>query len=176
MSTEDRIFNQAIKGTAINPGLPPVLSSLLVAQSAHETGNFTSNLFKNFNNAFGYSYVPGGVYQKGAGTIADNGQPIAVYESIEDSTKEVIDWIYRRVKEGKFPADLFTITTPEQYAQLLKASGFYADSLQNYTAGLKRFFTAVQSELGKPPAKIFTLVALGLLFYWILKKKKKSSL
>lgn len=176
MSTEDRIFNQALKGTDKNKGLPPVLSSLLVAQSAHETGNFTSNFFKNYNNAFGYSYVPGGVYQVGAGTLADNGQPIAAYRTIEDSTKEVIDWIYRRVKEGKFPADLFTINTPEQYAQLLKAANYYGDTLQNYSAGLKRFFTAIQSTLEKPPAKAFTLIALGLLFYWILKKRKRSSL
>lgn len=176
MTVEDRIFNQAIKGTENNPGLPPVLSSLLVAQSAHETGNFTSNFFKNYNNAFGYSYVPNGKYQSGAGTVADNGKPIAAYASIEDSTKEIIDWIYRRVKEGKFPADLFTITTPDQYAQLLKGANYFGDTLQNYAAGLKRFFTAVQSELEKPPAKIFTLIALGLLFYWILKKKKKSSL
>jgi len=176
MSNEDRIFNQALKGTGNNPGLPPVLSSLLVAQAAHETGNFTSNFFTKYNNAFGYSYVPGGSYQVAAGTVADNGQPIAVYRSIEDSTKEVIDWIYRRVKEGKFPADLFTITTPDQYAQLLKAANYYGDTLQNYAAGLNRFFTAVQSQLEKPPAKAFTLIALGLLFYWILKRKKKSSL
>jgi flagellum-specific peptidoglycan hydrolase FlgJ len=176
MSIEDRIFNQALKGSNFNKGLPPVLSSLLVAQAAHETGNFQSNFFKNYNNAFGYSYVPGGVYQSGAGTLADNGQPIAAYKTIEDSTKEVVDWIYRRVKEGKFPADLYTITTPEQYAQLLKAANYYGDTLQNYAAGLKRFFTAVQSQLEKPPAKAFTLIAVGLLFYWILKKRKRSSL
>jgi uncharacterized FlgJ-related protein len=176
MSIEDRIFNQALKGTNFNKGLPPVLSSLLVAQAAHETGNFTSNFFTKYNNAFGYSFVPGGYYQSGSGTIADNGQPIAAYRSIEDSTKEVIDWIYRRVKENKFPADLYTITDPLQYATLLKNAGYYVDTLTNYAAGLKRFFTAVQSQLEKPPAKAFTLIALGLLFYWILKKKKKSSL
>lgn len=176
MNIEDRIFNQATKGTANNKGLPPVLSSLLVAQAAHETGNFTSNFLKKYNNAFGYSYFPESVYQSGAGTVADNGQRIATYANIEESTKEIIDWIYRRVREGKFPSDLFTITTPDQYAQLLKSANYYGDTLQNYSAGLRRFFTAVQSELEKPPAKIFTLIALGLVFYWILKKKKKSSL
>ena len=50
MSIEDRIFNQALKGSNFNKGLPPVLSSLLVAQAAHETGNFQSNFFKNYNN------------------------------------------------------------------------------------------------------------------------------
>lgn len=176
MSIEDKIFNQALKGSDFNKGIPPVLASLLVAQAAHETGNFKSNFFTKYNNAFGYSFVPGSIYQVSAGTVADNGQPIAVYRSVEDSTKELVDWIYRRVKEKKFPSDLYSITDPVQYATLLKNAGYYGDTLQNYAAGLKRFFTAVQSQLEKPPAKVFTLIALGVLFYWILKKKKKSSL
>ena len=173
MAYQDRIFFQATAGTAKNPkGLPPVLASLLVAQAAHETGNFTSNLFRSFNNAFGYMYVPGALYQVGAGSLADNGQPIAKYNSIEDSTKEVIDWIYRRVADGKFPKDLTTITNPNQYAELLKNAGYYGDTVSNYAAGLRKFFANVVQELEKPPVKIFTLVALGLAFYWLYKRKK----
>ena len=159
-----KIYTQARAGTAVNPGLPPTLAYLLVAQAKHETGNFTSKFFKQYNNAFGYSYVSGGKYQTGSGTIADNGQPIAVYPDIESSTKEVIDWIYRRQKEGKFPANLETITTPETYAQLLKASGYYGDTLSNYLKGLKNFFS-----YNIPPASIggglLLLTAAAILWY-----------
>ncbi len=173
MLYDDRIYAQAVKGTAINPkGLPPVLASLVAAQAAHETGNFSSNIFKSFNNAFGYSYFPGSQYQSGSGTIADNGQPVAAYQSIEDSTRELVDWIYRRVAEGRFPADLSKITTPEYYAQLLKQSNFYTDTLSNYTAGIKRYFVNVLTDLQNNPVKLFTLLALGFTIYWIVKKSK----
>lgn len=173
MLIEDRIYSQAARGTAINPGLPPMLASLVVAQAAHETGNFTSNFFKNYNNAFGYSYVPGAMYQSGAGGIADNGQPVAAYSSLENSVKEIVDWIYRRVKEGKFPADLKTITEPEQYAQLLKNAGYYGDSVTNYARGLRNFFVRVVDQLNNPPMKAVTLILLGMALYYLTKKKKR---
>lgn len=171
MTFDDRIISQALKGTARNPkGLPPVLASLVAAQAAHETGNFTSNIFRSFNNAFGYTYVPGSLYQVGAGTLADNNMPVAAYNSIEDSTREIIDWIYRRIAEGKFPADLTTIKTPEQYAQLLKQSNYYTDTLSNYAAGLKRYFVNVVTDIADSPVKLFTLLALAYGIYWIYKK------
>ena len=140
MSYDSIIYNIARAGSPVNPGLPAALSYLLVAQAKHETGNFTSNFFKNYNNAFGYSYVPGGKYQTGGGILADNGLRIASYPDIKSSVYEIIDWIYRRQKEGKFPVDLNSIVTPEQYAELLKSAGYYGDTLVNYTNGLKKFF------------------------------------
>lgn len=172
MTTEERIFNQAVKGTDYNKGLPNTLASLLIAQSKHETGNFTSSFFKKFNNAFGYSYFPGSNYQTGSiGPLADNGKPIADYWSLEDSVKEVIDWIYRRVNEGKFPKNLSDIKTPEQYAALLKSAGYYGDTLQNYTAGLKRFFIPVLEMIEKPAAGLG--IAASLLLIWYAMKKRR---
>lgn len=168
---QDRIFNQATAGTPYNRGVPAVLASLMVAQAAHETGNFTSNFFRNYNNAFGYSYFRGSPYQSGSGTLADNGLPIAVYRSVEDSVKEVVDWIYRRQKEGKFPADLGTIRTPEQYAKLLKDAGYYGDTLANYTAGLKRFFVAVIEELKKPGTQTAGAIFLILVAWLIFRRR-----
>lgn len=142
------IFNQARAGTSVNPtGLPVDLANLVVAQARHETGNFTSNAFVRHNNAFGYSYVPGARYQTGPGLIADNGQPVASYATVQDSVKEIVDWIYRRLKEGKFPA-LSTIRTPEQYARLLKDAGYYGDTFANYSAALKRLFQAASGSVG----------------------------
>lgn len=171
MGFAERIFSAATGGTNTNPGLPNNLAALLVAQSQLETGNFTSNFFKNYNNAFGYSYTPLSIYQTGSGTLADNGQPIASYSSIEQSTREIIDWIYRRVKEGKFPSDLRTITTPDQYAALLKNAGYYQDSLANYTAGLKKFFTQVLEIVEKPTAQLIMLAVIGgVIFYYTRKR------
>jgi len=156
---EQRIINQARKGSDVNPGLPGNLPALLVAQAKHETGNFTSNAFKRHNNLFGYSYVPGGRYQIGAGLVADNGQPVAHYASPEDSVREIIDWLYRRVKEGKFTFS--QIQTPDDYAQHIRRAGYYTDTFANYSAGLKRFFT-------KNPA--FPIVGILLvLSLWLIR-------
>jgi hypothetical protein len=131
---------QIIYQTALSSGIPQPLALLIVAQSKHETGDYTSNAFTLFKNAFGYAYVPGALLQVGPGLVADNGQPVAAYASVADSAKEMVNWIFRRVNEGRFP-DLTTITDPDQYAQLLKNCGYYGDSVSNYTAGISRWFT-----------------------------------
>lgn len=135
-----RILIKALAGTDNNPGLPQPLAGFLVDQSAHETNGWTSNFFVNNNNCFGYSCSSSSQYQNGCSSgNADNGVQVGNYDSIEDSVSEIIDWIYRRVAQGKFPSDLSTITTSDQYAQLLKAAGYYGDSSSNYAAGLKRW-------------------------------------
>lgn len=118
--------SQKIYDTAISDGMPELLSRFLVGQAKHESGNYKSKFAKNYNSYFGYSYNKKSVWQmpKG-GTNADNGVPIASYRSIEDSTHEVTHWIKRRQKEGRFPKDLGTITTPMQYAKLLQDCGYY---------------------------------------------------
>ena len=165
---EQSIYNAARAGTT-NPGLPDLLAELLVAQAKHESGNFDSRAFIQGFNAFGYSYVPGAVWQTGEpGLIADNGQPVAKYKSVADSTREIVDWIYRRVKEGKFPRDLSTITTPEQYAKLLKDAGYYGDTVSNYAGGLRRFFGGSSSWVG-----ILLLVGAGYAFWKFIINKGK---
>jgi len=164
-----RIFDAAMKGTPTNPkGLPVILSGLLVAQARHETGNFSSTHFLQSNNAFGYSYVPGGTWQTGPGSIADNGQPVAKYRSVEDSTREIVDWIYRRVEQGIFPKDLNEIVTPEQYATLLKKAGYYQDTISNYTNGLIRFFADL------PPTAGFGLLLLTAIVFYIFYRVNKK--
>jgi len=171
---ENRIYSSALSGTPANPGgLPENLAVLLVAQAKHETGDFTSNGFRIGNNAFGYSYVKGGVWQLPTpGRIADNGQPLAQYRDVENSTKEVVDWIYRRVGEGKFPKDLRTITTPEKYALLLKQSGYYGDTYANYSRGLTAFLKDLVPEYVRDnPATGLLLLAVGGFAMWRLLKK-----
>jgi flagellum-specific peptidoglycan hydrolase FlgJ len=153
--------------TAMQAGIPDPLARLMVAQAKHETGNFASNFFKKYNNAFGYSYVSGAKWQLPTpGTTADNGKPIAAYASLQNSVMEVVDWIKRRVNEGKFPS-LSTITTPEQYAQLLKAAGYYGDTVDNYLRGLRHYFAKGIEVADSTEGKIFvtTIVLAGVLYY-----------
>ena len=167
-SYASRIRSAALMGTPTNPkGVPSTLADLMVAQSKHESGDYSSHIFISDNNAFGYSYVAGSPWQIGPGIVADNGQPVGKYATIEDSTSEIVDWIYRRVHEGKFPANLNDIDTPERYAQLLKAAGYYGDTIENYLEGLKRWYVR-NPEVGG-------LLLVGLVAtVWALRKQLRK--
>ena len=162
--------DQIIYETATADGMPDPLAVFIVAQARHETGNYSSRFFTVGNNAFGYSYYPGSKWQldKG-GPLADNGIPIAQYANIQNSVHELTDWIKRRQAQGKFPADLGTITTPEQYAQLLKNAGYYGDTVANYTAGLIRWLKVISDTLFSPAG---TGIAILILIIGFLFRKK----
>jgi len=132
--------SQKIFDVAVADGMPEYLASLMVAQAKHETGNYTSKFFVVYCNCFGYSKVIGSKWQLGISTPnADNKAPIAAYGSIENSVHELTSWIKRRQKEKKFPQDLTKIDSPDDYVALLKACGYFGDTLQNYLAGVKHY-------------------------------------
>lgn len=163
----DRIYKAAREGTPVNPGLPKALAALVVSQAAHETGNFTSPIFKENNNIGGYTWK-GSRYQVRPGRIADNGEPVGHYATIEDSVKEIVDWIYRRRAEGKFPADLSIIADPLSYAQLLKNSGYFTDALVNYVNGLKKW--AFTPKVGFSLLGLLAAVGAG---WYVYSNRKK---
>jgi len=131
------VFNSARAGTVNNNGLPATLAALVAAQAQHESANFTSSVFQNSYNAFGYNYDPSSPYAVGSY------EGFAVYNSLSDSVSELVDYIWRRVADGSFPSDLSTITDPLQYATLLKNAkpgAYYADSISNYANGISNYF------------------------------------
>ena len=136
--------------------MPPILAACIVAQSKHETGNYSSSIFLDCNNAFGYKAVrsscqlhPG--YQN--------------YQTVSDSVHEITAWIKRRLSEGNFPA-LNTITSPLQYATLLKENGYYEDSLGNYANGISFYF----HQLSTTGSGLFLA---GLFLFLLIRKKRK---
>lgn len=138
-----RILNQCLAGTSSdNPGLPQQLAEYVVGQSYNETGGWTSNFFKNGNACFGYECDSSSDYQSGCSVAtSDNGVTVGYYASVEDSTKELIDWIYRRVDDKKFPDDLTTIVSADQYAGLLSNAGYFTSSASAYAARIMQFLT-----------------------------------
>lgn len=170
------IFNQALKGSDNNRGLTTTLANLVVAQTKHETAvheiPYQSNAFLIDNNAVGYKLYAGSDYQTAAGITSSEGDPYGHYDTYQDSIKELVDWLYRRQREGSFP-DLATITTADQYAGLLKSVGYYGDSQGNYTAGLRRWF----KQYGPVAAAGIGVgvVALVAGLFFLLKRKKIKS-
>ena len=163
-------YDQTIYDTAVADGIPDTLALFMVAQARHETGNYTSRFFTIGKNAFGYSYVPGAKWQLDlGGPNADNGVPIAQYASVQNSVHELTDWIRRRQAGGIFPQNLSNITTPQEYARLLKAAGYYQDTLQNYTNGLVNWLQQIGSNLFS--AKGTTITAIIIILLVAFRKK-----
>ena len=130
-----------------------LLAKFMVVQSQHETGNYTSHVFKSNNNAFGYKFYPGSAYQLAGGVKSPEGDPYAAYASVSDSAREVAAWIGRR--KDKF----VTVKTVDQYVHTVKQAGYFGDKESNYLADVKRYlakFTTPQ------------IVAVGLIPFAIL--------
>ncbi len=165
------VYTRALTGTEKNPGLPDILAQLVVGQSQDESANYTSNVFVNTNNAFGYKYS-GSSYQRG------NYNGYAKYDSLDDSTAEVVDYIWRRVADGSFPSDLSTITSPTQYANLLanaKPGPYYGTTPKIYASGIASYFdTNVLQPLQKNPMLgVAVFAGLLLVGYLIANKSRK---
>jgi len=162
MTNEEIIYSAAKKN-----GIPDRLALFIVAQAKHETNNFSSNVFKSCKNAFGYKYV-GQYLSSGACTGSPEGNSYAAYATVNNSVKELCLWISRRQLDGKFPQDLTQIKTLDQYAQLLKLSGYYGDSISNYLAGLTYWF-----KENIRPITGGGLAMLAAIFFFAFKGRKK---
>ena len=129
MSTAKTIYD-----TAIAFGMPVNTALLIVAQAKHETGDFTSKTFLQNHNCFGYKYVKGAKYQDGAGRTSTEGDPYAKYKSVVESTQEICAWLQRHIK------NYATLKTPEQYANALKAVGYYGAPVAEYVHGMSGYY------------------------------------
>lgn len=105
------------------------LSELLAAQAAHETGDFTSRIFSENNNAFG---------MKASTRNYEFGERYghAIYLSLGDSVKDMLEYLSDRIKPLKEIADM----SISEYAIYLKSVSYFEDSVQNYTSGLMSFY------------------------------------
>lgn len=153
------IYNAAL-AELVKGGMPNArfLANAMVAHSKIETANYTSNVYRKNNNAFGYKYVRGARWQLGPGTAAPKSEgstPYARYASVADSAREVAHWILRR--KAKFLA----VDTESEYSVVLKQNGYYGASLESHIAGMQRYF----KEYGGNMALWAAVAGVGFILY-----------
>jgi hypothetical protein len=152
-TTETLIYNAAFQRLLrkFNAIQAARLAKLMVAQSKYETAvngkPYASNVFLKHNNAFGYKYTPVSAYQIGKGGEAPandaqgnpDGGNYGVYKNVQDSAREVADWIGRGVSAFS------QVSTPAQFAQALKTGrpgfAYYGQSAELYAKGVAKFYT-----------------------------------
>jgi uncharacterized FlgJ-related protein len=109
-------------------------AQMWVAVARHETGNFTSALFRDFNNAFGMGQPSERLTLSLGGTPRKyEGQNMATFATVRDSALDIL--LYMRAR--KYPT---RFATPTGLVSFMKSKGYFKDSLQNYSAGVNRYY------------------------------------
>jgi hypothetical protein len=143
MKADRSALERTIIATALNKGFNNTLAELLVAQAKLESANFTNNAFLKSNNAFGYKFYANSPYQTGKQIVrSSESDYYADYKSLADSTAEVLAWLQRREREGKFK--IKDLTTALKYATALKIGNYYGANVEQYTKGLEMYLRTVK--------------------------------
>lgn len=109
-------------------GVSLQLARYITAQAAHETGNFTSKIFKENNNLFGMKKPA----VRKTYAIGEN-KGHAVFKDITDCIKDF--QIY--LSNFKYLSNYSSI---DNYVQELKRKRYFEADLQEYKNGVKHFY------------------------------------
>lgn len=181
-------YDQIIYNTAIKQGFTPTAAKFVVAQARYESANYTSNVFNNNNNTSGMKYIGQPLATRGtlapaaerSSTCRNGGNCVnsdyyAKFASVEDSANDVIGRLYNITKGGVTPQQLKNAKTPEEFAQLLKARGYYGESVKDYAAGIRSLLTRIQVVEFFEKNKLLLILGVGILaitgtYYFYYKK------
>lgn len=129
----NKINANKITKALIQAGAPIKSLPYILAQVSHETAGFNSKILITDNNASGIIYINKPTKQKNA----SKGSPFpkkegqynyARFATLKDWAKDYLRIIGTAAASAK---------SLPQFAQSLKNKGFYTDSVQNYSNGLK---------------------------------------
>jgi len=112
-------------------GFKNSMAGFVVAQTAHETAGYTSNIFKKNNNLFGMKYA-------GQYNAAGEKNGYAYYNNYTQSIYDFIQWVQRR--RAYLNINTFDLITLKQYTDWLKLNDYYEDSSTNYYNGCLRWY------------------------------------
>lgn len=127
---------QYIYDTCLQYGVNDNIARLAVAQASFETFRFTSAIFKENNNAFGYKYV-------GQKLATGENRGHATYKNLHDSVLEWVLYWNRRRSEKPFP---LVIYTTDVFAEYLKSVNYYEAPLSVYSNGLALHYREIWGE------------------------------
>lgn len=113
----------------IDAGFDATTAKILTAQSAHETGNFTSRIFRNNKNYFGMKLA-----KKRRTTAEGELFNHAKFANLEDSVKDI-----------RIYFDFVKIATSqesiERYVDAIYQKNYFEASPEEYKSGMKHFYT-----------------------------------
>ena len=105
----------------------------ITAQAAHETANFTSNVFEKTKNIFGFKFT-------GHHTEISSYNGYAAYKTIEDCIHRYADYY----KAHKYPG---TFATVSAFIHALKENRYFEAPEAEYLTGVRHFMKVYFNEL-----------------------------
>lgn len=121
---------QTILSNGLSQGLNDTNVKLWQAVAYHETGGFTSPIFRENNNFFGMKRPT--IRQTTA--IGEN-RGHAVFASLEKSVEDIL--LYLKARDYK------QVNTPEELVKWMQGKGYFTDTYDNYLRGVKNGLTKV---------------------------------
>lgn len=115
-------------------GFDDFLCKCFVAQSAHETAGWTSDLFNNANNCFGMKYVANS-------RVSGNMNGYAMYNTIENSCNDMRTWY--NVNRNKLMSLPLVISSISDYVTFLNNYNYFEDNYDNYLKGCTDFYNEI---------------------------------
>lgn len=114
-------------------GMNRELALYIIAQSLHESGNYTSPLAVKYNNLFGMKQP------QRRETLSKGPTPngYASYDNYLDSVGDLLLWL----KEFNSPE---AFDGPLQYVSFLKSKGYFEDTLTAYNAAVVKHYNSIK--------------------------------
>lgn len=106
------------------------VARMVAAQFAHETANFSSELFEKANNPSGMKYFKDGRDT----TLTGNYKGYASYNSLAEGVADYALWW----QAAKMP--FLRFSGVGRFVEALKDRGYFTDSLDNYLRGVTHFY------------------------------------
>lgn len=124
--SQKKMITQLFEIFTLKLGLPAEAARTFISQAAHETGYFSSNVFKNANNLFGIKAHSRKIQGKKENTDYNG---YAVYENIEASCRDAVD-LARRRNTIKAAGSVYT------FVVALKETRYFEASVTEYLNGI----------------------------------------
>jgi hypothetical protein len=135
---------------------------LIMAQVAHETGNFRHRLGTQYNNVSGIKYSPKSAIkgESDSGVKSPEGNNYSKFDSLGTWAERY----YNIVNRG--PAFPLQATSVADFADRLKRNRYYTDTVANYTKGLQSWHNWAM-KLPKPTlvSGVVVLLICSLIIY-----------
>ena len=175
-------IDQQIYDMAIANGFNKTSALFVVAQARLESADYTSNVFKKNNNAFGMKFIKQPLATKGTPAPASEGDFYAKFTTPADSAKDVITRNYQKTRAGITPDMIKQAQTPTEYSTLLKKRGYYGASASQYANGITSKLKKIKIADTLPgvtivtPKKKFNALIIGAValfgIFWYVRKKR----
>lgn len=127
VNTSAMEYDLLIQKILTDNGYSPNMARMIAAVSRHETGNYSSSVFKTLNNMFGMRFPR----ERQTTALYESDSKYSVYTDAADSVRDMVLYLNAR----RYP---FNFNSVRDLVETMKEKGYFEDSIDNYLQGVER--------------------------------------